>query len=169
MAHSSQGEWSRAAEHKAHSGGPTFHPTRAPAGMCLLCHLIRGKTLLPVPTCRSRFSGQGLWARHGPPTAALSSFSIQRPANPLASKRKDRRQKCRFKGDVPLLKIPGIREGGTETALIWGWCRLLIISKINLCFKRNTDCLYGFSQPAKELFWHHSEQHLKIFELKSEN
>lgn len=28
---------SRAAEHKAHSGGPTFHPSGAPAGMCLLC------------------------------------------------------------------------------------------------------------------------------------
>lgn len=33
-----------------------------------------------------------------------------------ASKRKDRRQKCRFKGDVPLLKIPGIREGGIRNS-----------------------------------------------------
>lgn len=105
---------SRAAEQRGAVGRPHLPPSCCSCrNACALPRrLIRGKTLQPVPTCQSWFSGQGLWARHGPPTAVFSSLSIQRPANPLASKRKDMKQKHAFKGDVPLPKIPGIREGG---------------------------------------------------------
>lgn len=108
--------WSTAAEQQGAAGRPHLPPSRCSRRNASAPprRLIRGKTLLPVPTCRSWFSGQGLWARHGPPTAVFSSLSIRRPANPLASKRKDMKQKRRFKGDVPLPKIPGIREGGVR-------------------------------------------------------